>query len=37
MTVIIFLQDVWDKDPLSQEKMGHLTFTAAQLKEKVSE
>lgn len=25
--------DVWDKDPLSQEKMGHLTFTLAQLKE----
>ncbi|CAB4039226.1 extended synaptotagmin-1-like, partial [Paramuricea clavata] len=26
--------DVWDKDPLSQEKMGHVTFTLAQLREK---
>ncbi|XP_046860503.1 uncharacterized protein PYUK71.03c-like isoform X2 [Xenia sp. Carnegie-2017] len=25
--------DVWDKDPLSQEKMGHVTFTLAQLKQ----
>ncbi|XP_028393430.1 uncharacterized protein LOC114517807 [Dendronephthya gigantea] len=24
--------DVWDKDPLSQEKMGHVTFTRAELK-----
>ena len=30
----VLLQNVWDKDPLSQEKMGHVTFTLAQLREK---
>ena len=25
---------MWDKDPLGQEKMGHVTFPLAQLKEK---
>ncbi len=25
---------MWDKDPLGQEKMGHVTFPLVQLKEK---
>jgi len=29
----LFLQEVWDKDPLSQERMGQLAFTTEKLKD----
>lgn len=32
-TFISLFQEVWDKDPLSQERMGQIGFTTEKLKD----
>ena len=33
LSVFLSLQEVWDKDPLTQERMGQIGFTTDKLKD----